>query len=115
MAIVALEGMYFRANHGLYEQEKLHGNDFEVDIWVETGKPVSQSDAIEDALDYVAIFEAVKEEMGIRRDLLETLVARIGIRLRAKFPGVESIRVRISKMQPPLGIPCKRSIVEDCF
>lgn len=115
MAIVALEGMYFRANHGLYEQERLHGNDFEVDVWIDTGKAVSTSDRIEDALDYAAIYTVVKAVMAERRDLLETLVATIGQKLRSDFPQVSSIRVRISKLQPPLDALCKRSFVEDQF
>jgi dihydroneopterin aldolase len=115
MAIVALEGMYFRAHHGLFAEEQQNGNDFEVDVWIDTGIPVSNSDQISDALDYVAVYEVVKAEMEVRRDLLETLVAGIGGNLRMKFPSVTSIRVKVSKMQPPLGAQVRRSTVEDIF
>ena len=115
MSLVALEGMHFFAYHGLFEAEKQHGNDFEVDVWVETGKAVANTDRIEDALDYGAIYAVTRKAMEIRRDLLETLVGEIGATLRQQFPSVVWIKVRVSKANPPLGGVCKRSYVEDLF
>ncbi len=115
MAVVALEGMQFFAYHGLFEAEKKSGNDFEADVWIETGTAVSNSDQIEDALDYGAIYAVTEKAMSVRRDLLETLVAEIGTELRAQFPEVVSIKVRISKANPPVGGACRRSYVEDTF
>lgn len=115
MAIVALEGMRFFAYHGLFEEEKVQGNDFEVDVWLETGKQVSKSDQLEDAIDYGIIYKVVASKMQIRRDLLETLVAEIGEELRKIFEKVGPIRVRVTKFAPPVGGECRKSFVEDTF
>jgi dihydroneopterin aldolase len=47
MALIALEGMKFYAFHGVYEAERVLGNDYVVDVTVETGIAVaSASDSI---------------------------------------------------------------------
>lgn len=115
MSIVALEGMRFFGYHGLFDAEKKAGNHFEVDVWIEAEQAVSNSDQIEDALDYGIIYQVTEKAMGVRRDLLETLVAEIGTNLRILFPNVIAIKVRVSKENPPVGGECRRSYVEDRF
>ena len=36
MARISLENVRFRANHGLYEEERILGNDFILDIFINT-------------------------------------------------------------------------------
>lgn len=116
MAIVALEGMKFFAYHGLYSIEQEQGNDFAVDIYMDTGdRPLPETDAISDAPDYALAYEIVAEVMGERRNLLESLVARIGKRISSEVAGIDSVRVRVSKSNPPVPGECLRSYVEDTF
>lgn len=116
MAIIALEGMSFFAHHGLYEEEKQHGNHFEVDLKVDTGHfELSASDDILHTLDYVQLYRVVTEVMATRVDLLETLVLGIGRKVVAEFKGIHSVEVKVSKLNPPLGGPCTRATVQQKF
>ena len=116
MAIIALEGMRFFAYHGVFDHERTNGNGFEVDVWLDTGEiPLTDSDNLEDALDYGKVYQVVAEVMGHPKNLLETLVNAIGNRLSLTFPTVRSIRVRVSKDHPPVEGNCRRSYVEANF
>ena len=116
MAVVALEGMRFFSYHGLYPEEQASGNDFTVDIYMDTGqRPLSESDEISDTPDYARAYTVVEEVMQQRQNLLETLVVRIGKRLLKEIGGIDGVRVRVSKENPPVSGECKRSYVEAEF
>lgn len=117
MSIIALEGMRFFAYHGLFVEEHAAGNHFVVDVWMDSGgHALSGSDRIEDVIDYGQAYAVVAEEMkGERVNLLETLVWRIGNRLLEQVAEVVSIRVRVSKLAPPVGGECERSYIEHTF
>ena len=74
--------------------------DFEA--WTDT-RAASESDALEDTLNYQIIFDIVKEEMAVSSNLLEHVGGRILRRFRAAFPAVERARISIAKLNPPLG------------
>ena len=117
MATIALEGMRFFARHGVFEEEKVNGNTFEVDVWLDTGdRALPQSDALSDALDYGKVYAAAAEAMDTPVDLLETLVQKIGHKCLQAFPGeLDLVRVRVSKLNPPVAGACARSYVEASF
>lgn len=116
MAIVALEGMRFFAYHGLYEEEQRTGNHFTVDLYMDTGKrPLAESDEISDTPDYARAYEIVEQVMGQRQNLLETLVSGIGKELVKEMRGIDSVRVRVAKENPPVRGECLRSYVEEIF
>lgn len=116
MAIIALEGMRFFAHHGVFAEERLRGNHFEVDVWLDTGMAqLPESDQIEDALDYGKIYGVTKAIMAEPKNLLETLVHAIGKRLLEEFPQASAIRVRVAKENPPVEGECRRSSVEATF
>lgn len=116
MAIVALEGMKFFAHHGVFAEEKKTGNDFMVDVWIDTGsRMLPTSDAIADAVDYGKVYEIVAAIMAQPVDLLETLVGQIGKRILDEMSGFDSACVRVSKFRPPVAGECARSYVESTF
>lgn len=115
MPTIALEGMQFRAYHGVYAEEQERGNDFEVDVRLHTAQPLPDTDDLADTLDYGQAYRVVAEVMAGRKQLLETLVSLIGRRLVALFPQVEAIDVRVTKRNPPVAGPCERSWVEARF
>lgn len=116
MAIIALEGMRFFAEHGVFEEERILGNFFEVDVWVDPGKiPHPVKDSLEETLDYAVIYQTVARIMGERRHLLETLLIAIGEEIVRVWPGIVSVRVRVSKENPPVGGDCRRAFVEEVF
>ncbi len=104
MGIIELEGMHFYAYHGFYESERVAGNEFRVDVTIETDCSLAaKSDNLEDALNYQTVFDRVKEEMQAKSNLLEHLANRILDALFNEFPASQYIKVKVSKLNPPMG------------
>lgn len=113
MGKIVLEGMQFRAYHGVHDFEKEKGNDFIVDVYIETNIHAgAQTDEILDTLDYVSVYEIVKNEMGNRSHLLEHLAKRIYSSINSSFNQIESLNIRVSKLTPPVGGPVERVYIE---
>ena len=104
MATIEIEGMEFYAFHGHFEVEKIAGNRFIVNLTLEADcNKAAQTDHLEDTLDYQKAYLAVKEEMAIPSDLLEHVAQRIITRISQEFPQAIKIKVKVSKMNPPMG------------
>ena len=104
MGLIHLENMEFYAYHGCFEEEQIAGNWFTVNLMLNTDmdKPGS-TDQIEDALNYQTAYELVKSEMLIKSHLLENLATRILDSLFNTFTQLKHARVKVSKMNPPMG------------
>lgn len=86
------------------KEEGVIGSDYRVDLEVRADlKKAAASDRLSDTVDYVQLHAIIREEMGIRSKLLETVAARILERIFREVPPVESVEIAISKINPPLG------------
>ena len=104
MGIIEIEGMKFYAYHGHFAAEQVVGNNFEVNIRLEADcNAAAESDNLDDALNYQAVYECIKEEMQIKSALLENVAKRILDTLYSHFPKTQKASVKISKMNPPMG------------
>lgn len=101
---IELNNMRFYAQHGCYETEQKVGTRFEVNLTVEYNAEVpEQSDRIEDALNYLDLYNLVAREMATPSHLLERVVRRILEAVWAEFPQAVRAEVAVSKIAPPLG------------
>lgn len=92
------------AYHGCLSQETKIGSDYLVNVSVKADLAISsQSDELEDTVDYVFLNQVVKEEMAIASKLLETVCARILKRFLSESPRILQATVAISKLNPPIG------------
>jgi dihydroneopterin aldolase len=108
MPVITLKNLSYRAPHGLHAFEKETGNEFEVDIVVETHTDLSDSDKLESTLDYSRVADLVSGVMNSSPvNLLETLVARTGSAIFREFSGVTRLEVSIRKLHPPLSQSCR--------
>lgn len=104
MGQIRLNGMEFYAYHGCYHEEQMTGNHFTVDMVMDTGmEKASETDDLNDALNYAEVYELVKQEMSIRSHLLEHVSARILNKIFERFPQTERVEVCVSKLNPPIG------------
>ncbi len=104
MGTIALEGMEFHAYHGCFAEEQMTGNTFFVDIYFETDtEQAEESDNLADTVNYAAIYEIIKREMEVKSNLLEHIGKRIIKAIHKEFLQIESIELKISKMNPPVG------------
>jgi dihydroneopterin aldolase len=104
MGVIEIEGMQFYAYHGHFAAEQVVGNKFEVYVRLEANcNEAAKSDNLDDALNYQAVYETIKEVMQIKSALLENVAKRILDALFSRFPETLTARVKISKMNPPMG------------
>lgn len=104
MGIIELEDMEFHANHGHFEEEQIVGNVFKVNIRIKADcYKAAISDKLSDALDYQTVYRIVKVEMHKPSHLLEHVVKRIIDALYVAFPEMANVKVKLSKLNPPLG------------
>lgn len=104
MGLIRIEQMEFYSYHGCYEEERIVGNRFVVDLEMEADcLEAARTDRIGDALNYQTAYELVKEQMVEKSYLLEHLAARILDALFAHFDQLERARVKVSKLNPPMG------------
>ncbi|MBR5499657.1 MAG: dihydroneopterin aldolase [Bacteroidales bacterium] len=103
IGVIELEGMEFKAYHGVLEQEKVRGNEFVVDFRGELDlSAAAESDNLNDTLNYADIYEIVAYEMSIPSELLENVAGRILKAIEKQFPQLVSFSVRVSKKRPPV-------------
>ena len=104
MGLIQIEGMEFYAFHGHFNEERIVGNRFLVDVTLETDMQVPMvSDNLKDAVNYQVAYEIVKREMEKKAFLLEHIAGRIIDALTTELKGVKKATVKVSKMNPPMG------------
>lgn len=113
--IIRLNGLRFFAFHGVHPEERTLGRWFEVDITIETAQILGSGDDLHLTLDYADVADFIKKKMALPRNLLETLVSDIGQGVLNEYPLAEVVKVRVSKLLPPLGVDCGSVTVEDIF
>ena len=119
MAVIALEGMHFRAFHGLYEEERIIGNDFILDVEIMTDiskASVVNEDGIEklnNTINYETVYDICRIEMATPHKLLETLIESIIFSLKYQFKGINQVSIKVKKLNPPMGGRVDWSSVED--
>ena len=104
MGTILLEGMEFFAFHGCFKEEQIIGTKFIVDLQIEADTSISEdSDHLRDTIDYVGIYHCVKKEMEQKSHLLEHVAKRIMTAVHNDFPAINSIKLKIAKINPPMG------------
>jgi len=101
---VHLSGMEFYAHHGCFEEERLVGTYFKVDVVYEyDALQAAQTDDISHTVNYQTVYSEIADIMQHPVNLLETLCQNIKSTLKQKFPVVLHIEVTVSKINPALG------------
>lgn len=104
MSTISIEQMEFYAYHGCFKEEQIIGTRFLVDLYLETDTGrAEKSDDLADTVNYQEVYLLVKREMEIKSKLLEHVGKRILDAVMEKFPELRAAKLRISKMNPPLG------------
>lgn len=100
---IDVHGIRLYSNHGCMQEEAIIGSHYEVNISVWANLSVSvQTDELIDTVDYVALYEITKSEMGKRAKLLEVVCQRIMNRIMDEHPAVQKASVNVAKLSPPI-------------
>ena len=104
MGTIKISNIRVYAYHGCLVEEGKIGSDYRIDLSVKTNlEPSAKSDQLADTVDYVHLNKIVKEEMGIRTKLLETVADLILNRILREIPSVKKAKIQVSKLNPPIG------------
>ncbi|MYC05766.1 MAG: dihydroneopterin aldolase [Chloroflexi bacterium] len=100
---VFLHGLVFYGYHGVGAAEKARGQRFIVDITMECDtRAAGASDNLEDAVDYVPVYDIAKEALeGESKDLIESVAEQIATRI---FAETAASAVSISIKKPEVAI-----------
>lgn len=110
---ILLQGLRFYAYHGVGAQETRVGNEFTIDLRIQTDlSRAAETDEIADTVSYADIFAAVQDEMNQSSKLLEHVANRIICRLFQDFPVIEALRLKLMKRNPPMGADIEACGVE---
>jgi dihydroneopterin aldolase len=113
MAIISLEGIKMFAHHGFYEEEAILGNEFVIDLSVDASILVAaKRDDLFKSVNYETLFYLCKVEMREPAKLIETVAQRIVDRIEEHFENVNGVRIKLSKMAPPLDGEVQKACVE---
>ena len=102
MITIQLLRLPFYAYHGVYEEEKKLGGEYEVTALVrytEAKMPVLH---ISETFDYVSVYNLIKQHMQQPRALLETVATTLAQDIFSTFGEVEEVSVEIIKKHPPV-------------
>jgi dihydroneopterin aldolase len=104
MSTIRLKNIRVFTNHGcLIEEEKI-GSDYLVNLTVKADlREAATTDQLTDTIDYVHLQHIVKTEMAQRSKLLEHVGQRILDRIFEEISLVQTAKVSISKLNPPIG------------
>lgn len=100
---LSIAGIHVLGVHGALEEEQTRPQPFAVDLEldVDLSRP-GETDDLEDTVDYSAVAEAVVRVVeSEQHHLLERLATRIAEVCRGD-DRVESVRVTVRKLQPPV-------------
>jgi len=104
MGQIYLENIRTYSHHGCMKEETVIGSEYRVDLWLDADLTVaSSSDDLKDTPDYVVLHQIVVKEMKIPSRLLEHVAQRIIERIKSSVKDLDHIRVRVSKINPPIG------------
>ena len=102
MLSIHLQNIILFAYHGVYDEEKILGNEFELNIIIKHTPQILPIKHLSDTIDYITVYELVKKRMAIPTPLLETLATEIAQLILAQFSLVKTVSISIKKLYPPV-------------
>lgn len=99
---VSLHNLLFFGYHGLHEEEKILGGEFEVNVELFYEEPIPVISSIEQTIDYSSVYNLIKNRMSKPTLLLETIAMELSAEIKKTFPVTNEIIIRIKKVKPPI-------------
>ena len=104
MDLIQISRIQGFGRHGVFEHERITGQDFFVDVkmYLDLNR-ASRSDELSDTIDYGLISTRVVAEIeGEPVNLIERLAGRIAEKLLSEFATIEKIEVCVHKPSAPI-------------
>lgn len=101
MFTIHLHNLKFFAYHGLYEEERKAGNNFEMDVDVVADIPGTVT-RLDQTVDYAEVYALIAERMQQPTALLETLVHDLADKIHEYDNRVRSVSITLKKLSAPI-------------
>ncbi len=100
---IEINNLRLRAYHGVLEQERKVGNEFEISLKMEVEMEMAlKNDDLDKTVNYADVIDLVKHEMDIPSQLLENVAWRIATAPRERYTSLRSVTVKVAKLTPPV-------------
>jgi len=99
---IQLVDILLHGYHGLFEEEKLVGNTFKINVTVVYTPANFPITNLSDTIDYGAVFNILQEQMQVATPLLETVAANFTLAVLKQFDAATEVTIYIQKMVPPI-------------
>jgi dihydroneopterin aldolase len=110
---INIEGIKLYAYHGCLDEEAKIGANYIVDVYMVTDfTEAAQTDDLLKTIDYCSIYEIAKKHMAIRSKLIEQVCKRIFDQVVSDFNTINYLRVKVTKLLPPMNGNVERVSVE---
>jgi len=101
MFTIHLRDMIFYAYHGVHEEEAIIGNNFKVSVAVSFNE-IEKVEQLNDTINYVTVYEIIKDHFVQPEKLLETLAQNITQEIHKIDHRINSINITIDKLNAPI-------------
>jgi 7,8-dihydroneopterin aldolase/epimerase/oxygenase len=101
MIKISLDKLKMFAFHGIHPEERTAGAAFEIQMDV-LFEPDGYIREISQTINYVDLYEMIRDRMKEPSGLLETVCMDISRQVKERYPVVKEINITISKLNPPL-------------
>ncbi|XOV66249.1 MAG: dihydroneopterin aldolase [Fluviicola sp.] len=100
---IEVNGIKLYAHHGCLREETAIGGNYVVDVTITTDfTKAMQTDDLRETVDYVDVNRIVTREMATPSKLIEHVGYRIVQALKSEVLRIESVRVKVTKLTPPI-------------
>lgn len=109
---ILLKNIQIYGYHGVLPEERIIGTNYILNLELNADvSKATETDALEDTLNYAAVNEIIREEMAIPSNLIEHAAGRIFRRLRGEFNMLIGIKMELLKTNPPMPGECEGAAI----
>lgn len=108
---VALRNVRFFSPIGYYEEERVLGNEFFVDVFVYFPFRSPDADDLTNTINYEELYQLACVIMKKERKLLESAAEELLLGIQSRYNFLVEARVSIRKTTPPFGHDCVQTVV----
>ena len=102
MISIELKDVRLYARHGFYKDEPRTGNIYHVDLCVKYEEGNTKFHTLADTINYVELYEIVRQRMEASTHLLEKLCDEIVQQIKLQYPFIAEAMISVYKIQAPI-------------
>ena len=101
--IIQVKGIRCYSHHGCLKEETKIGGEYVIDVWLQADlAKAAKTDNLDQTIDYCDVYRIVTREMKVPGKLIEHVCQRIIISLKKELRQAKKVKVRVTKLNPPM-------------